>query len=497
MARWWTIGLMVGGVVACSGDDGDDGTDTPTSLPTGPTTPTPTGPTPTVPTQPTGSTDTADTAPTDTGVVGTPVELSAPSAEVHPEVGSLFVVSWDQSAEADVRVDYQVGAEGWQSTPVRARGPGAHQQIVAGVPYETEVSWRVVATDAFGETVTADATIETGDRPDFLPVATVNTYDAAGVDPTSPFTLLSVPALDGGFGGAWFVMVVDRLGRPVWARRSQAGRMSMHPRLSYDGTAILHDQNSFWTTFDSSGGTVEKLRLDGSLVHTWTTPGLHHPHQEMPDGSLAYGAFVGFYDESLAITAPDDSISYLWSCDDWSADIGASTGCASNTLNYDEATDTFLFSFWTHETVVQIDRKGNALRWFGHAPGSYAFDPVESTFWFQHGAHLTEQGTLLISTHQEEENYGLVTREYTIDEAGERLVEVWNAGIDEGVLGYQMGDAYRTPGGHTQQSYGTQARVREYASDGTVVWDLAYTQVSHIGRVTPIADLYALVPELP
>ena len=101
---------------------------------------------------------------------------------------------------------------------------------------------------------------------------------------------------------------VDRQGRAVWARLSEDDRISMHPRLSWDQSAVLIDQNQFWAQFAFTEGTVEKLTLDGEVVTTWETPGLHHPHQELPDGSLAWGAFLNFYSEALLIRRPDGSL---------------------------------------------------------------------------------------------------------------------------------------------------------------------------------------------
>ena len=67
----------------------------------------------------------------------------------------------------------------------------------------------------------------------------------------------------------------------------------MHPRLSWDGTAITLDRNLWWSDFVLDAGSVDKVRIDGTVVQTWDTPGLHHPYQEMPDGSLAWGAWNG------------------------------------------------------------------------------------------------------------------------------------------------------------------------------------------------------------
>jgi len=485
-------------LVACSGGDPKDPAGSPTD--TGPVTPTLTVDSSSGLTDTDTATQVTDSTVAPTGDTG-PVpaaSLTAVSGAVHAEHGSIVVVSWEQDQAADVWVEYSFEVGSWRQTPLRSEDAGAHQELLLGVPYATDVTWRVVTDNAGGQVSSLDQTTTTDPLPASVPVSSITTYDEAGVDADAEYVLVSVPQNPGNFGDPWWVLIVDRLGRPVWGRQSDAGRMSMHPRLSWDGTAILHDQNQFWSEFGlGEDGTVQKVRIDGTIVHEWPAPGLHHPHQELPDGSLAYGAFTSYYDESLAVTAPDDSISYLWSCDEWATGIGAYPACASNTLNYDEATDTFLFSFWTLETVIQIDGAGTALRWFGHAPDSYAFSPVSSTFWFQHGAHLTDAGTLLISTHQTETDKQLVAREYTIDTVAEELVEVWNVGVDQGVIGNQMGDAYRTPGGHTLQTYGTQSRMREYQPDGTVVWDISFPQVSHVGRATALPDLYALAPEQP
>ena len=488
--RWLSLVLLV----ACSGDDKDGGTapspnDTATVDPT--TTPTGTS----LPTDSTGSTASTGS----TGITGDTgggtghtglaiVQLSNVLGAVHPELGSLVEVSWSQNQPADVFVEYSYDKGEWHRSPARSLDAGPHEELLLGVPYGTDVTWRVVVDGG----VSSAEQVTTTDPLPTMPVPFVNTLVASEVDADADHVLVSVTSAS--LGSPWWVLILDRQGRVVWARQSDPNRTSLHPRLSHDGTRILHDQNAFWALFSLSEGSVQKIAIDGTLDHEWLTPGLHHPHQEMPDGSLAYGAFTGAYQESLIVVSPNGSVENLWDCNAWAASAGASAFCASNTLNYDEATDTFLFSFWTYETVVQIDGQGNTLRWFGHAPGSYSFSPADSAFWFQHGAHLTPQGTLLISTHQAEQDVSLVAREYTIDTVNEQLVEVWNAGVDQGIAGQQMGDAYRTPGGHTLQTYGTQARMREYQPNGAVVWDVSFVGAALIGRATALPDLYELAP---
>jgi len=429
---------------------------------------------------------------TDTGTVEAAPELSALAASLHPEFGSVVEVTWEQSAFATVHVEFQVDGEPMMSSPSRALDAGVHEELLLGVPYDADIHWTVVAENELGTDTEVGVEIRTAQQPLTIPPATLLVDD--GWDPDVPFVLVSLTQLGEGFFNPWWTLILDRQGRAVWARPSQAERVSMHPRLSWDASAILVDQNPFWAVFALSGGSVEKLTLDGEVLTTWDTPGLHHPHQELPDGSLAWGAYFGGYTESLLVRHPDGTLEDLWSCTQWMADQGyGNSYCGSNTLNYDEASDSYLFSFFTLESVFRIDATtGDVLAVYGSVADAYAFDPPESKFWFQHGAHLTDSGTLVVSTHVAENDYELVAREYTVDDTNQTLVEIWNVGVGDGVEGRQMGDAYRLPDSdHTLQTFGTQARMREYAHDGTVVWDVSFP-VDNIGRATGLEELYGL-----
>jgi len=89
-----------------------------------------------------------------------------------------------------------------------------------------------------------------------------------------------------------------------------------------------------------------------------------------------------------------------------------------------------------------------------------------------------------------------VVREYELDEDGETLRQVWTFGEGEGVYGSQLGEAHRLPGGNVLHNYGSGARLREVAPDGTVVWDVTWENGKDrwLGRSTPLEDLYALGP---
>ncbi|HHO51739.1 MAG TPA: hypothetical protein ENK18_12900 [Deltaproteobacteria bacterium] len=250
------------------------------------------------------------------------------------------------------------------------------------------------------------------------------------------------------------------------------------------------------------------LKIDGTVVQERAPPGLYHPFTDMPDGSLVY-ARHGSLDvdgdgsrdgDAVVRLAPDGATTEVFHCSDWLGET-----CGANTVSYNPDQGVFLYSLFTHNSILELDATtGELLRWYGQIPGGFAFDGAP--FWYQHGGYYTEAGTLLTSTHRDEFDFELVVREYEIDVANERLVEIWSFGEGEGVPGKQMGEAHRLPGGNTLHNYGTHAVLREATPEGRVVWDVRWEAIEYaeyldghvIGRSAPIyTDLYAFAPPRP
>jgi len=415
--------------------------------------------------------------------------------EVHAEQTSLLVVRWTQALAADVHLEFSFEDGVWLDSPTRSLGSGEHEEYIAGAPYGSAVTWRLVGEPAGDPVLTADVVTENGGPPDELPSATVLVSDPSGWDAEgAPYMFMSLAADD--FDDRWWILIVDRAGEVVWSRKSDRNRASLHPRVARDGRSLYIDQNSFWAIFDSGvDSTIQELALDGSLIQSFDTPGLHHPFTDLPDGSVSYGAISGYYsNEYLTHVSLDGERTDLWDCEDWLSSIGERDYCGSNTLTYDEGTDRYLFSFYSFETIVQLTGEGEAVAWFGNAAGSYAFDPESSRFWWQHGGVITPSGTLLTSTDLTTRGVETVVREYEIDVAAETLREVWSFGVGEGVYGEQMGEATRLANGNTWHNYGLLPRVREVTPAGELVWDISW-RGDAIGRTMPVSDLYALLPD--
>lgn len=419
------------------------------------------------------------------------------AASVDDDIGSVVTVSWEQNRAAAVHLEFSFDDAVWVRSPTRELESGTHQDLLLGVPYDDEVTWRLVGDDGITTFASPDAVIATDPLPAALLAGDLVTADPAGYDAAgAPYFLIGLAEADK-FADPWYSLIVDRAGRVVWALRSPAQRVALHGRVARDGRSLLLDRNSYWPLFDSGErSTIDRVLLDGSIVHTYEVPGLHHPFVDLPDGSIAWGATTGGYlNEYLKVIDDAGTVETLFDCEAWLAEIGETDAfCMSNTLTYHEPTNKFLFSQFSTDTIIQIDRStGTAERWFGHVTGSWAFDPPESAFWWQHGGVITETGTLLTSSDLTEEGVETVVREYAIDEATQTLREIWNFGVGDGVYGRQLGEAVRLPNGNTLHNYGELALLREATPDKDVVWEIAWDSYA-IGRSMPIVDLYALAP---
>ncbi len=429
---------------------------------------------------------------TSTGTATVTGGVSDLSASVHAGMGSILEVTWTQHEDAITWLEFSFDEGEWWSSPATARTTGAASERVLGAPFDAVVTLRVAWEGGQSE----ELTTSTGPLPSGAPAPAEVSGDATGWDTTSPWVLLCIDGDSESVDGPWS-FIVDRRGRTVWARPAAQQRKSLQTQLSHDGRSILIDQNTFWEIFDfGAQATIERVALSGGTLESWATPGLHHPFTQLADGSIAWGAIQKFFeDEFLTVLAPDGTQEVLWSCGEFLATEDGSGGgtCGSNTLFWDEETDRFLYSFFSIETLVEVDRKtGETVRYFGHTGrDAWGFDPEESAFWWQHGVHYTADRTILVSSKGVDETKETVLREYALDEERQVLVEVFSFGEGEGVYGDVLGEADYTAGGNILHNYGDASRLREITPDGDVVWDVLW-DADYIGRSTPLSDLYVL-----
>ncbi len=420
------------------------------------------------------------------------VQVSEPSTALDPDYQTLLTVSWEQGAPALIWVEYSVDDGVWMSSPPLEVEAGPVSQLLLGLPYSSQASFRIANDFGEGALYSAEHAAVTGEPHEHFPEPTVLVSDSAAWDPEMPYLFTSLAGTNRHY---MFTTIIDRQGRAVWARLNSVGTTTLHPRVSWDGSQLLVDEGSFWSIFDGGASSrVLRMHIDGTVAETVQTPGLHHPFTDMPDGSIAWAAHDDG-NETIVVRAPDGSTTTLFDCFVFLEPIGASwEWCGSNTLWYDPDEDRFLYSLYSEETVVEIDRaSGEATRWFGHLDGAWGFASSDTAFWWQHGAHFTEQGHLLVSAEVVEDGSETVVREYALDADAQLLEQVWSFGEGQGVFADTLGEAHRLPGGNILHNYGSGSRLREVTPEGEVVWDIDW-DVESVGRSTPVADLWALMP---
>ena len=430
------------------------------------------------------------------------------SARVHDDIGSLVLVSWTQSAADAVTVEYSFDEGEWLTTPAVSVEAGASgEALLLGVPYGMTVTWRLVG--ASGEESEA-LRITTDDVPSQLPPPTVVLSDPT-LQHSDGYLLGSINASGGGWaGGDFWKFILDREGRYVWAHLTPDEHWSIFLRQSHDGSEILWDEATYWSSFKGEGedGQVHRMKIDGTITASIPTPGLHHAFVELDDGRLAWGDASSGWFENLVEYSTAGDIEVIWSCEDYLTELGMPEGlshaekwkyayCESNTLYWHEPTDTFLYSFYTSSTVLEIDHSGEVLWHAGQLHSGYDFSSEDEVFYWQHGVHYTDAGTLLLSSeadcadlNQCPYGYETVVFEYDVDHKDGILNTVWTYGQGEGLYGNTAGEVHRLDNGNSLHNYGSGSAVKEVTADGEIAWWVEWEYFHLIGRTTFITDLY-------
>ncbi len=438
------------------------------------------------------------------------------AARVHADIGSLVYASWSQSVDLESGwVEYSVDEGEWLSTPAASWDAGDHEALLLGVPFGATVTWRLAYDDGEVHYDTAQAAAA-DPLPAGLPELAVVIADPTAWEPTGNYLLGSIKEEGGGWSeGNFWKFIIDRQGRYVWAMLTPDKHWSISLRQSRSGADILWDEATYWSDWGSEGydSKVHRMKIDGTIVKTYDTPGLHHPFVELPDDILAWGDASGDWFERLVQHDGSGGVEEIWDCESFldavkpagkleQQELWKYSYCESNTLYWHEATDTFLYSFYTSSTMVEIDHATGETLWYaGHLDGSYDFVPEESLFEWQHGGHWTEEGTLLLSSMADcadPDNCGhgaeTVAWEYAVDHEAGTLTELWSYGKGEGWLANTAGEAWRLPSGNILHNYGSAGALKEVTADGEVVWQVEGPYNHLLGRTTFIEDLYDFAP---
>ncbi len=431
-------------------------------------------------------TDSDSDADTDVEVVATDL-----SWQLHEDHGSLVYVRWTQRVAGPAYVEYGYEGGGWQQSPTVEAAVGTHEQLLLGIPFGERAGWRVVVADR--EPVSGE-TISTGDLPEGLPLPELLIHEDE-LQHEARYLLSSINENSGGWtGGTYWTFIMTRRGRPVWASAAPQNNWTLFAQVAATGDHVLWDEATRWSLYDNGAASMVHRSYLTHEIDEIATPGLHHAFVQLPDETLVWGSKNHGGGEALVFKALDDEDeTVLWTCeDDWEG----SGHCESNGLFYSLERDSFLYSFYTNDAIVEVDNAtGETLWWAGGVSGGYAFDPPESQFDWQHGISYTDQGNLLVSSHARSDSGSNTTKviEYGVDHEQELLTELWS--YDPQAYASTNGDAWRLDNGNTLHLVGSASEILEVTADERVVWHLDYGQTQLLGRGELVEDLYALVPD--
>jgi hypothetical protein len=238
------------------------------------------------------------------------------------------------------------------------------------------------------------------------------------------------------------------------------------------------------------------------VERSWATPGLSHAFEDLSTDTIAWLASSNYHD-TLMVRQGNEDAEELWNCEDWAASEGMAYGiCGSNSLFWNEATNSYTLSLWSHEGVGEWDADTGEMTWFS-APADhrgYTLAPQSPVWLWQHEVQLLAPDRLLLSSGVDEHwdgTFGATAAyEYAIDHQAETIDLVWSNVSDGDFVADYKGGAYRLAGGNTLHTYGNSGGVREYTTDGVVVWQARFVSPNEcwIGRASWLNDLYAFVP---
>ncbi len=433
-----------------------------------------------------------------TAACGGPTLVEQVGWELHPEIGSLVTVSWQQLEPATVSVEYSVDAGSWLRSPARDLQPGSQEQLLLGVPYDTEFSLRLVSEVEGREHTSEEHMASTGPLSEPLLEAELLVGEPELWEPTGEYLYTSIFWQDKPFYGACWRLILDRQGRVVWMMENESDSQTFYASVSRDGDDLLWDDTRL---FYPSESTVRRIKIDGSEVHVYPTQASVHAFTELDDESIVWGSYADGFFETLRQVDVEGQEQVLWDCEAFEAEWGSPNQyCVSNALYWHRETDSFLYSFFSSMTVLQLDRPTSTVLHSWGQLSDWSFDPPESQFDWQHGVSFTAAGNLLLSTHASTESDEGVVREFELDQENKVLRQVWSFAEGDGIDAHEYGEAHRLPGGNTLHNYGSTTRLREATPEGRVVWDLAWLDddgeplPAFIGRSVFVEDLYTFLP---
>jgi hypothetical protein len=405
----------------------------------------------------------------------------------HPDVATILVVDWEQSAHADEVWLAWTFEDVAHTSPVLARDAGPQEEVVLGLPPSATVDVTLhERVDGVDHTIgTGSGT--TGKLPNGLPPPRLVSSDPTQMR-TEPYLLTSVNSGAANFFGPCYTVILDAQGRIVWYRLTSGSRLTVGPKVARNGGYLLIDETAIYVGGDA---TLTRTTLDMHQRETVKIPRWFIAFDELDDHSILFDESVSAYQFYLTRQYPDGHQERIWDCNQWMDPFAHGYwDCATNTVLYDPVENTVLWSTFDTSTIVAIDLDSGAIvHEFGQYPGGTDFEPREAMVELQHNPGWSADRTLVVSTHVPDEPNVQMAREFSYDPVGDTLTEIWSHQADK--YAEYEGQAQKIPNGNYLWELGTAGEIVEITPAEDEVWKIDWND--HLtGTATLISDLYAL-----
>lgn len=417
-------------------------------------------------------------------------------------IQTVLQVSWTQETAADtVKLRFTFENDEWFESPAEPGSVGSHQIPVLGVPEQTNVTIQIVS-ETGGEETVCETAGTTGAVPKSMPRATVNAYKPS-LASSHRWMLGSVentPNERAAYAGPFTLYIIDRQGRIVWYYLDQAYNPAMaYPRLAPDGSHIAVERS---IRAGDNQSSIFRTTLDLRQFREYTAPKLNDAMDVTDDGTFVYNSTSTVYE-----LLEDGTERKIWSCSDWAETHvdGGWADCYANSVVFNAANNSIVLSYPYVNTVVEISRdSGEVLAYWGDATGAWTFDPSSTGLDFVHGANITEDGTLLASSHipgsgETNSRVPHFFLEFTLDREKRIATESWRYGEDLLDWPRWKGEVFPVPNGNRLLNYGCEGVIREVTPELEVAWDIVWDADFNnelinkmVGHNILIDDLYAL-----
>jgi hypothetical protein len=388
-----------------------------------------------------------------------------------------------------IAVEYGTDSKFQHSTPAFRMDQDNIQIPVLGLPANTTLLARVVATSTSGQQTKGEAfTFTTPAPPNDLPALSVLTNQS----PHSGFVMLGFTGSSANSANSYALML-DTSGRVVWYQQFQAPVVDFQkqPNGNYTVYSSLHGAPSHFYELDRLGNVLREFAASEGR-----TTGVHELRLSEGGYSL-YGLEFRTMDLSalggrVEASVRGNVIEYhrmnqsplFWrtldhldvseAMPDLNLQGAEVNPWHCNAIDIDRDGHV-LVSFRNSDMIVKINSQTGGIIWrLGGKKNQFTFidDPLHG-FSHQHGVRRLANGNIILfdngNLHSPPASRAV---EYALDENAKTARLVWEYRHEPPLFGSALGFAQRLPNGNTLINYGTARRIIEVDQAGTKVWEV-------------------------